>query len=262
MALIKHAESGSIAQDAVVLDLGDLRQEARRMRERAQREAERIVEEARAERERLIATAHQEGLDAGRREGREQGMGEGRQQGKQEAHQAVAARLSELDSALAAALDAIEGAREDMLQQARADVLEFAAAVAERITRRAVELDDQTALRQVEACLALVLKPTTLVVAINPDDRSVVAEALPALLERFARSAAAELVEDTSLTRGSASVRTAYGSVEARIDEQIARIVGSVLPPRRIEQEMVRPLTRREPAPEPPDDAPAQEESP
>src|SRR5262245_4511430 len=120
-------------KDAVVLDMGDLAQQAQRMLATARLEAERIVEEATRRAEALIADAeprgHAQGYERGVRQGRQHGEAEGR---------AVAAlqhasQLAELSRNWSAALERWDAQLETMLHEARADVIRFAFALGSKI---------------------------------------------------------------------------------------------------------------------------------
>lgn len=230
MALIKHAQSGDLASDAVVLDLGDLRREGERLRARAQAEADRIIAEARAERERLITGAREEGFELGKQEGHAEGVEEGRADGREEARAEAAPRLDALAQSLEQAVERVDAAHEQAMREARRDVLDLALAIGERVAKRAVELDEDAALKQVEAALEVLLRATDLAIQVHPDDAASVEEALPSLKTRLDRSARMRVEPDPSLTRGSAIVRTSGGEIDATVEGQIARIVDSLRP--------------------------------
>lgn len=230
MALIKHAQTAEMASEAVVLDLGDLRREADRLRERARREAQAIVAEARAERERLLAGAREEGFAAGYAAGLEAGREEGRAAGADEAKQEHAERLDHLASTLTGVLEHINDTYEAAEREARADVLELALAIGERVAKRAVELDRHAAARQVESALEIVLRTSDVVVRVHPDDAASLEAALPDLARRLGRSARVRVEPDDSLTRGSAVLVTAKGEIDATVEGQIERLVESVRP--------------------------------
>jgi flagellar assembly protein FliH len=249
MALIRHAESASLARQAVVLDLGDLRRAAERMESEARRRVEGMLQEARQERERIIAGAREEGYAAGFAQGTARALEEGRAAGREEALAEMRGRLEALEKNWKSALDAFEARREDLLLAARADVVAFAAAVAERVTKRAVALDPSAVRDQIAAALALTVAPTRLSVTVCPEDEPLAREVLPALVERFAHGAHATLHHDPALPRGSAVVRTELGEIDASIDTQIERIVRALLPEPAAPAATQPPGAASEPAP-------------
>lgn len=232
MAVIKGAESRSLAKGAIVLDLGDIGRQALALERRAVDRANEIVAQAQTERRRLIENASGEGRAAGLAEGRARGEAEGREAGHAEALRISSARFEALARDWEGALEKFEREREEMLQGARADTLAFAAAVAGRVTRRAVALDPASATELLAAALALTIKPTRLVVEVNPEDHAAASEAAPALLARFACSAHAEVRTIETLSKGSVVVRTDEGVIDATVDTQLQRILDAALPDR------------------------------
>lgn len=230
MALIKNAQSDSLAREAVVLDLGDLAAQAAAIIERAEREAARIKDEARAERERLIANAHELGFQQGVEEGREHGRRAGYEEGRLEAIDAMQARLTELDTRWSAAVEEFESRRARLITASRTDVLRLAVGIAERVTRRRVAIDETAVEAQIEAAIEYVLEPTRLVVLVHPEDAETASAALPRLLAHLSASPHIEIRPDDGLTRGDCIVETRGGAIDARIETQLERIVTSLLP--------------------------------
>jgi len=232
MALIKQSDSRQVAQEAIVLDLGDLQRQGKEMRRRAETEAERILESARAERERLLASAYDEGFQKGEREGREAGREAGREEGRAAAHAEQKASLASLEERWTEALGAFEAGREDLVTHARADALDLALSIAKRIVKREVDGDREAARRQLEAALELVVRPTRLRVRIRPEDAESVREALPSLTARLTSSPHVDVAEDDSLGAGSCIVSTESGEIDASIETQIERVLDALAPPR------------------------------
>lgn len=230
MAVIKHAESGRLAKQAIVLDLGDLRRVAEAMEHEAIERATGIVTEARRERERLITGAVEKGHSDGFRAGHAEGMTEGRGVGRAEALAAMTEQLGLLKESWRAALSAFEMQRDGLLLAAESEVLALAVAVAERVTKRVVKLDGAVVKDQLASALALAVRPSRLSVEVNADDLALAQEALPGLVERLARDAHFTLGTSDALSRGSAVVRTDLGEIDASIDTQLDRIIEAILP--------------------------------
>lgn len=242
MGLIKASQTGELLPRAVVLDLGDLSRQGEQIIAAARRQAEAIVLEARAERERLLAGAREAGRVEGLAEGLAQGHREGVEQGRAAALEERRAELARLESAWADELAWLRGRREALLEAARRDVLRLACRMSERITKRRVETDPRVAAAQLDAVLALVMRPTRLQIRLHPEDRGVVSEALPELVRKhgaaFEHAGAehVELVDDPSVGRGGVVVRLATagdglagGELDASIATQIDRIVEAVM---------------------------------
>jgi flagellar biosynthesis/type III secretory pathway protein FliH len=230
MGMIRNALAGEIARDAVVLDLGDLRAQAAAIRRRAEEEAQRIAREAKEERERIVAGAREEGFERGRAEGLEQGLREGREAGRREALEQNTERIEALTNAWEAALGDFERSRDALRRDAREDVLRLALRLSEKVAKRAIEVDERAASRQVEAALEMALASERMTIRIHPEDRVAIEADLPAIAARVGGGSEATLVEDASLPRGSCVVRTERGEVDGNIDHQIARLVDALLP--------------------------------
>jgi flagellar biosynthesis/type III secretory pathway protein FliH len=231
MALIRQSSSATLTRDAVVLDLGDLMRQGEQMRTKARVDADRLLVEARAERERLIAGAAEEGRKSGAVAGQEEGRRQGEAQGRAAALAEMKDKLAKLEAGWSAALAAFESERDRMLLDARQDVVRLAARVAELVTKRALTLEPERVADQLSAVLAMVAKPTRLVVRANPEDLSILQEALPALQDRYRAATHVEIQPDPTLERGSCTASTAGGgTIDASVAGQLERIAAALLP--------------------------------
>ncbi|MBX3406340.1 MAG: hypothetical protein KF869_06210 [Phycisphaeraceae bacterium] len=237
MALIKHANAAQIAREAIVLDLGDLTRQGQALIESARARADQILAEARIERDRLIAGA----AEKGRAEGLAKGLDEGRAKGRDEGRAAALAEhrddLARLAASWQGALDEFAAQRQMLLNHAHTDILKLAAMIAERVVKRAIELDAGVVADQVRAVLASVTRPTELLLRVHPEDLETAQAAMPELLSAFELVRGAEVIGDPSLSRGScvASARSGAGGigggeVDASIGTQLDRIIEALLP--------------------------------
>lgn len=233
MGMIRQAASGPSLKDAIVLNLGDLSREAQALAERARAEAERIVAEARRERQRLIESAASEGYAQGHAEGLARGREEGLAAGRAEAMAEYRAQLGAIEAGWGEALSAFVAERTRLLADARADVVRLAILLAEKVTKRRLDLDPRLVVDQVEAVLRMVARPTRLVLRLHPLDLPLVREAMPGLMSRLPMAEHVELVTDSGLERGSCVATTAGGGlIEAAIDTQLERMAAELLPER------------------------------
>jgi flagellar biosynthesis/type III secretory pathway protein FliH len=233
MGMIRQTATGPALKDAIVLNLGDLSREAHALAERARAEADRILAEARQERQRLIESASGEGYAQGHAEGLARGREEGQAAGKAEALAEYRERLGAIEAGWSEALSAFVGERGRLLADARADVVRLAVLLAERLTKRRLELDPGLVVDQVESVLRLVARPTRLVIRLHPLDLPLVREAMPNLLSGLPLVEHVELVTDAGLERGSCVATTAGGGmIEASIGAQLERLAAELLPER------------------------------
>lgn len=231
MPVLKRQHAERYAKDAVVLDLADIAQQAEALRRAAQQQADRIIAEAKAERERLLSDA----AEVGRREGHAEGLAQGREAGKTagetEARAEHADQLRQLQAAWADALGEFLSQRDHLVIECKQDVLRLALTIAERITHRQIDCDEEVVCRQIEEALRAVGKPSRVVIAVSPDEIDLVREVLPDLAGRIEAAEHSELVADASLSPGSCRIRTAGGGeIDAAIETQLRRIVETIIP--------------------------------
>lgn len=231
MALIKRADAETFARDAVRLHLGDLEREGESLIAEAKTRAESILAKGRAERDLLIAGAAERGYRAGFARGHAEGVEKGAERGEARALEGSSSVISSLTEQWGVLLAGFEARREAMLSDARRDYVRLAVVFAEKVARRAVDLDASVIERSLDEVVRRMVSPSALVVAVHPDDLAVAERMLPSLLERIGGSAHATVVSDGTLGRGGCVVRTDGGGViDADIDAQIDRLIDAVLP--------------------------------
>lgn len=264
MPLVRSHNAGHLIRDAIVLDLGDLRRQGEVILETARRRAEEIVAAAKLERQRLIEGAAAEGRAEGLADGLARGMAQGAEQGFAAALAERREALATVEKAWTTALEAVVAQREEMLAEARRHVLTLACMIAQKVTRRTVELAPTEVIQgQLEAVLALVMRQTRLVLEINPQDRELVQAALPGVLAAQSPGGAegggahVAVVDRAGLPRGSLVAKLASseedgggsgrsadgaaaggggiggiggGEIDASIHTQLARIIEVLLP--------------------------------
>ncbi|MEZ6243771.1 MAG: FliH/SctL family protein [Phycisphaerales bacterium] len=231
MGLIRRADAKTMARDAVVLDLSDLKGRGEAVREHAEQEAKRILAEAQAERERLITGAREEGLAQGLERGKHEGLEAGRAEGREAALAEWREKLGTLEASWAKALDQFIATRDGMLTEARTDVVRLATLIAERVIKRAIEHDPGVVQDQIAEALDLLARPTRARVAVHPEDETLAREVVPSLLARFEKAHHIEIETDPALARGSCVVRTGEGGqIDASIAGQLDRLVRDLLP--------------------------------
>ncbi len=213
-----------------MLDLGDLARQAESLKQQAEQEAQRILEQARKEAEKLRKEAGEAARAEGHAAGVEQGRAEGREQGRKEAFEASQQAMEQLQNTWREAMGAWEQQRRDLEQQTHRSVLEFALETARRLVHRVIEVDSTVVVDQVAQALSLVWRSLRVRVHIHPEDRPALEEAMPSLIAEFDHLERIELVEDPAVDRGGCIIHHGQGRIDARIGEQIERIVRAIVP--------------------------------
>lgn len=236
MPLIKNVRARELVQGAVVMNLGDVREEADRILADARAEADRIVAEARAEAVRLTDGAaergHAEGLARGETEGRATGLEQGVAEGAAAAEAAVAERLGAISEGWTTALEQFVQSREVLREEARRDLLRLGLAIAERVLGRLPAHDATVVVEQVDAAIAMLAGATRLRIRIHPDDLEAVERHFAATAGAIRDAPELDVVFDTdeSIVPGGCVVAAGDGEVDSRLDVQISRIVHGVFP--------------------------------
>lgn len=231
MPLLKEERALPQLKDAVVLDLGDLADQGRRVIEAARERAGEILAQARREAQEMTETAAEQGREAGHVEGKAAGHAEGLAAGHAEAVESLRSKAQPLHKALQTVLDGWNEQRRVFEDVAQIDVLRLAVALGAKIVHRHVQTDPSVVTEQVSAALRRVLETTDLRLRIHPDDRPVLAETLPDLLAGLAHLKHVDLADDPAVGRGGCAVDLPDGGgVDASIDVQLERIAAALLP--------------------------------
>ncbi len=231
MPLLKEERALPQLKDAVVLDLGDLAAQGRRVIEAARERANEILAQARREAQGMASDAAEEGRKDGHAQGLAAGHAEGLEAGHAEAVQSLRSKAQPMHKALQAALNDWSEQRRNFEDAAQIDVLRLAVALGAKIVHRHVQTDPSVVTEQVSAALRRVLETTDLRLRIHPDDRAVLAQTLPDLLAGLAHLKDVELADDPAVGRGGCVVDLPDGGgVDASIGVQLERIAAALLP--------------------------------
>lgn len=231
MAMIKRADAQTIARDAMVLDLGDLARQAETIMRQAHARANAIMAEAQQERERIVAGAKQAGHAEGRAAGHAEGLAAGREEGRKAAMVESTKKIEALAATWNDGLSKFNLQRDQLSNQCRQDVLGLALEIAQRVTRRAIEVDAKSVETALETAVSLVMRPTKAKIRVNPADEQVSRDLMPKLLATFDRVKHVEINADESIERGGCILQAEGGaSIDATVSTQLDRIVEALLP--------------------------------
>ena len=229
--VIKLGEQNpAVATRLESVNVGDHVTEARLLLERSREKSRRILEGTKVRADALRKQASEEGFKAGFQRGYEAGLEAGRKAAFEKAQQEFTQRQESLIQALQDVLTKFEAQKRDILISARQDVVAFAAKLAQRVTKRAVELDAHSAAANLEAALGLVESRSDVTVIVHPDDHGSLSDFASRLSSDIHEAANVELVTDQDITPGGCIVRTRDTEIDATIDSQIAQIIRLMLP--------------------------------
>jgi flagellar assembly protein FliH len=128
-----------------------------------------------------------------------------------------------------AAVDGILAAKTEWLAHWERTALSLATAIAERILRRQLERTPDVTLDLVKEALELAAGSADLQLRMHPDDLALLGAQVEQIIAELGRLGAAEVVPDPAIARGGCRVDTRYGTIDQRLETQLARIAQELL---------------------------------
>jgi flagellar assembly protein FliH len=133
-------------------------------------------------------------------------------------------RLAGHTARIESLLTSMQGQLWHLYERIERDAFRFALAVAGKIIKKEVRVDDGTAVRQIQDALRRVVGVDAIKLRVNPTDEQVIREHRPAILAS-AESVREFIVEpDESIEAGSCIVECASGNVDARWATQLRQV--------------------------------------
>ena len=108
--------------------------------------------------------------------------------------------------------------------EAEADLLNLAIDIAKRIVRREVIVDERFVVPIIHEAIALTNNRNDLIVKLNPQDRDIVSDEIPALKAIFSDIGRIKLLDDETVSRGGVKVVSREGDVDMQLEEQFAAL--------------------------------------
>ncbi len=207
--------------------LGDAREEARAIVERARKEAEALLAQARSVRE--SAAKESDALrEAARAEGNEAGRQEGLASGEAKAGeayaQALAERIDRTAASLVGVVRAAQEAVEPLQHEAAAFLVRLSLAIARKILGREAATDRQALERAVREAAAGALGKATLRVRLHPDTLRDWGRDLPRLAKAIEGIEGLAAVADAAVEPHGCVVETPEGAYDAQLTTQLDAI--------------------------------------
>lgn len=196
---------------------------------RARQHAEELVNRAAAQADAIRRHAYAEGRAAGE----QAALDAAQEQMASRVDTLVAgqtrARLETTLPALDRLIAALEEERERWLMEWETAAVRLSALMAGKLLRK--ELSSQPALvvDVVREALQLVAGNAPIELRLHPLDVEQLQEHGPEIIERLSHIGATALLPDESITRGGCFIATQQGTIDARIESQLARIVGELI---------------------------------
>ncbi|MDG0812424.1 FliH/SctL family protein [Cohnella rhizosphaerae] len=219
-------DAGAVDEETLQLKdriLADAEETAKIILQDASEQASRIQTEAEAE-----ATAWWEGrrtedaafVDEAKRRGYEEGFASGAEQAE---HQTLARLEHMMQEAQRVVSQAYE-AKARIIAEAERFVVELSCDIAGKIVRGALERAPEMALDLMKQALSRRKEQGTITLCVAPDQFEFVEAAKDELALAVDSQAELQIVPDPTVKSGGCVIRSAYGSIDARVDTQLETI--------------------------------------
>ncbi|MEF2244565.1 FliH/SctL family protein [Paenibacillus sp. IITD108] len=205
----------------------------------AQFVAEERVKEATIESNRLLEEAEQQIdvwwlqkreedqviAEAARQEGLERGYAEGREQVKHELSQQWEGKLQEAAQLLQSAYEM----KEQIIQEAEPFLVELSCSIAEKIIGKQLADTNDLALELIRKSLSRRREQGVITLCVSPSQLAFVQAAREELQLSIDSQAELQILPDSTITDHGCVIRSAFGSIDARIDTQLEEIKRELL---------------------------------
>lgn len=236
-SVIKNNRSVSEEIRLSEFNLEDIQQEAKRIRtealeflKRTEQEAEEIISEAKKQAELIYEEARKEGFKAGFEEGMNAGKEAGRKEALEISRREFSEQAANLRNLLLELVDSIQSDRNHLIARARQELLALAVAIAAKITRRQIEVDEGIVIENLKKAIEYVSSRSRVVIRLNPADASRLKTLDPQLSkDLFEGFSEVRFVEDSSIQPGGCIVQTEGGTIDADIKTQIDSITNQLV---------------------------------
>jgi flagellar biosynthesis/type III secretory pathway protein FliH len=213
----------------VAFNFDDLVQRGEVYVENIRQQVRELLQQAEADVATIRREAHTRGLEQGRQEGLQQAAEHIQKRATEIAEKSSRDGLATTLPAMKAAVDALVIERDRWLAEWETTAVRLAAAIAERLIKRHIELNPQIAGDMVKSALQLAAGTPHVRIRLHPDDAALLGEHAAEVVRALASSGDAEIAPDSTLARGSCVIQTKHGTIDARLETLLERIVSELL---------------------------------
>lgn len=231
----EHEEyAAPVAEPAVVHTLAEAERIKSEMLKDAQEFAERQILEASEEAQRLLAEAEQQ-IEAWWQERRLQdedlsetlkleGFNRGYAEGAAKAEEEMKELLEKATAEASSLLQLAHRAKEDLIQEAEPFLVELACSIAEKVLDRQLTVEPAYTIELIRKNLARKREKGIISLCVAPEHFEFVYAAREELALAIDSQAELQILPDATVKDRGCVIRSSFGSVDARIDTQLAEI--------------------------------------
>jgi flagellar assembly protein FliH len=213
----------------IVFNYSDMHRQCEEYLEQARREGQRISDEAKRESEGIRRSAHEEGRTAGLREGLAHAADDIEKKSAQLADAMALEKLQTTFPALQAASEAMVHERDCWLSRWETTAVGLAIAIAEKILHRELEIQPEIAVELVRETLDLAAGSSRLLLRMHPKDVTLLGPHADDVVRAASRCGEVEIAADPSIARGGCVIETQHGTIDARLETQLERIMSELV---------------------------------
>ncbi|MDX1930787.1 MAG: FliH/SctL family protein [Pirellulaceae bacterium] len=217
--ILKGDRIGQSSTDAhlIAFNVEDVQERARAYLAEIQQQAAKIIEDANKRAVEISATAHQVGLESGRKEFDEQVERRAQQISDQRCKTAIAS--------CEATVQQLSGETTSWLTNWRNLTVELASKMAEKLVRRSMKDNEEVLRVWLEEAIIAMRDARELRILVNPDDFAVAGRFLQNLTKMIPQAAQIEVIPDPEISLGGCVVRSMHGFIDQQLETQLKRLV-------------------------------------
>jgi flagellar assembly protein FliH len=214
---------------SVIFNFEDLRAQAEGYLEATRRQAREMVEVA----ESHVAAIRQQAHEAAAKEGRDEGLRQSaeriEQRSRELTEKGIRDSLTTVLPAMTAAAEALVIERDRWLTEWETTAVRLAGAIAEKVIKQRIGLDPGATRAMIREALKLATGSPRIKLRLHPDDVVQMGSLAAETEATLSACGEAQVTADATLSRGSCVIETQHGTIDARIETILDRIVSELL---------------------------------
>lgn len=159
------------------------------------------------------------------------GIDEGRRLAEAKFQESLAKIRQEEDERIALIMAGISGQLHELQKTIESDAYRFALAVAERIVKHEVAVQDDIVIAQIREAIQRIVGVESIKLRVHPTDESVVQAHRNAFLSSLGNVRELIIEADEGVERGGCIIESASGNIDARISTQLRQIEAALFGP-------------------------------
>jgi flagellar assembly protein FliH len=213
----------------IVFNYEDIRSRCDEYIEKTRQEACRLLEEAAAEADQKRQRSHDEGFADGRKAGLQDAETEINRRAQELAEKLVAEKLRTTLPAIQATTAALSQERDRWLSEWEAAAVGLSVAIAEKLLRSELQHRPVLARDMLAQTLELAAGNPQIRVRLNPSDVDLLGEHADEVISTMSSCGSATILPDPSIAPGGCFIETQHGTIDARLETQLQRVIDELL---------------------------------